>query len=140
MTTVLADTKLGVVVSDTNFGDGDTRGQMRKVWRLNGSIIGLAGNLEEFAPFLLWLKEGMQPPGPKLKSLSALMLSSSGLLWFADSTAPIVIQRRYHAIGSGAMAAMAAHEAMDYENPTRAVRIACNHDASSRAPVRVYRL
>jgi hypothetical protein len=64
MTTVLADTKLGVVVSDTNFGDGDTRGQMRKVWRLNGSIIGLAGNLEEFAPFLLWLKEGMQPPGP----------------------------------------------------------------------------
>lgn len=140
MTTVLADVKLGVMVSDTNYSDGETRGQMRKVWRMRGGLVGLAGSLDEFAPFLLWLKDGMASPGPRLKSLSALWLQPTGLLWFADSLSPIVVQGRCHAIGTGAMAAHAAHEALGFADPKRAVRIACNHDAASRAPVRLYRL
>lgn len=139
MTTVLADSRLGVMVSDTNFGDSDQRGRMRKVWRVNGQLVGLSGNLDEFAPFLLWFKD-MASPKPKIKSLSALIMQPTGILWFSDSTAPIVVQGRCHAIGSGAKAAMAAHEALAFADPKRAVLIACNHDSASRPPVRLYRL
>lgn len=142
MTTILADIRHGVMVADTNFGDGDTRGQMRKVWRMRrlGALVGLAGNLDEMAPFLLWVREGMQPPGPRIPHLSALMLQPSGLLLFEGSCAPIVVQGRCMGIGSGAKAALAAHEALGYADPARAVRIVCRYDANSRAPVRTYRL
>jgi hypothetical protein len=140
MTTVLADSRLGLMVSDTNFGDDDTRGQMRKVWRIRGGLVGLAGNLDEFAPFLLWLKDGMEGKPPRVSNLAALWLQPTGILWFSGSVSPIVVQGRSQAIGTGAKAALAAHEAMDYADPKRAVKIACNHDSASRTPVRAYRL
>jgi ATP-dependent protease HslVU (ClpYQ) peptidase subunit len=141
LTTILADTKLGVIVTDSNFAAGDTRGEMRKVWRMRGfGIVGLAGSLDEMAPFLLWMKDGMQPPGPKCKAMSALLLQPNGLLWFEGSPAPIVVQKHYHAIGSGASAALAAYEALGFTDPVRAVKIACNHDNGSRKPVRTYKL
>ena len=128
------------MVSDTNFSDGDTRGQMRKVWRVHGKLVGLAGNLEEMAPFLLWIKHGMVAPHPKVPNMSALMLDETTLLHFAGSTAPVVVQGWYEAIGTGAAAAKAAHQALEYADPRRAVKIACNHDHGSRTPVRLYRV
>ncbi len=140
MTTILADTKLRVMVADSNFSDGDLRGPMRKVWRVRGGMVGLAGNLEMMAPFILWIREGMPEPAPRLREFSALWLSDQGLLWFANSAMPIVVQGRCHAIGTGATAAMAAHEALDFTDARRAVLIACKHDSGSRPPVRQYRL
>lgn len=139
MTTILCDTRLGLMVSDTAFSDGQCVGKMRKVWRVNGALVGLAGNLDEFGPFLMWLRDGMQHPAPKL-SLSALMLSSSGLLHFAASPLPIIVQSRSEAIGSGAMAAKSTHEALGFSDPRKAVQIVCRHDQNSRSPVRVYKL
>lgn len=142
MTTILADTRHGVMCADSNFGDGDTRGQMRKVWRIRSlsALVGLAGNLDEMAPFLLWLRDGMQPPGPRISHLAALMLQPHGMLWFDGSCAPIVVQSPCTAIGTGAKAALAAHDALGGADPARAVRIACRYDANSRPPVRTYRI
>ncbi len=139
MTTVLADAKLGVMVSDSAFNDGNCVGRMRKVWRVNGSLVGLSGNLDEFGPFLGWLKAGMQDRPPKL-SISALVLSPLGILHFAASGVPFAVQSRCEAIGSGAMAAKSAHEALDYADPRKAVHIVTKHDQNSRGPVRVYKL
>lgn len=139
MTTILADINLGVMASDSAFNDGNCVGRMRKVWRVNGSLVGLSGNLDEFGPFLGWLKAGMQERPPKL-SISALVLSNSGLLHFAASGVPYVVQSRCEAIGSGAMAAKSAHEALGFTDPRRAVQVVCKHDQNSRSPVRVYKL
>ena len=139
MTTILCDVRLGLMASDSAFNDGNCVGKMRKVWRVNGSLVGLSGNLDEFGPFLGWLRGGMQDHPPKL-SLSALMLSENGLLCFAASAVPYVVQGRCEAIGSGAMAAKAAHEALGFTDPRKAVQIVCKHDQNSRGPVRVYKL
>lgn len=139
MTTVLADARLGLMVSDSAFNDGNCVGRMRKVWRVNGSLVGISGNLDEFGPFLGWLKAGMQDRPPKL-SLSALVLSESGILHFAASGVPFAVQGRCEAIGSGAMAAKSVHEAMGFTDPRKAVQVVCKHDQNSRGPVRVYKL
>jgi ATP-dependent protease HslVU (ClpYQ) peptidase subunit len=139
MTTILCDSRLGVMVSDGAFNDGNCVGKMRKVWRVNGSLVGLAGNLDEFGPFLGWLKGGMKYPPPRI-SISALLLSESGILCFAASGTAYVVQSRCEAIGSGAMAAKSAHEALDFADPRKAVQIVTKHDHNSRGPVRVYKL
>lgn len=140
MTTILADTRLGVMASDSRHDDEATRGTMRKVWRVRGGLIGLAGSLDKFAPFLLWIKGGMEQPPPKLGSFAALWLQPHGLLHFADSPLPIVVQGRCWAIGTGATAALAAHESLGFQDPRRAVVLASKYDARSGPPVRLYRL
>ena len=140
MTTILADRELGVMVSDSSFSDGVCVGNMRKIWRVKGALVGMAGNLDEFEPFLAWYRGGMEGPPPRMKTLSALVLSPGRILHFANSHLPFTVQSRTEAIGSGAMAAKAAHEALAFTDPRKAVQIACRHDAGSRAPVRTYQL
>jgi hypothetical protein len=139
MTTIAADVRLGLMVSDSNVSDEICVWKMRKVWRIQGSLIGLSGHVEHFAPFLKWCREGLTDAPPKLPNLHALVLSHAGLLHFAGGL-PMAIQSGRYAIGTGAMAAMAAMEALEWADPKRAVQIVCRHDAGSRGPVRVYRL
>ena len=140
MTTVLSDVRYGVMVADSNITDSHKVWKCRKVYRINGSLVGMAGNAEEFLPFLVWCRAGMQEDPPKLRSLEALILSAAGLQHYSLSTLPMRIGCGRHAIGSGSMAALAAYEALEFTDPKRAVKIACNHDAGSRGPVRVYKL
>lgn len=140
MTTVLAEAKLGLMVADSNVTDAIKVWKQRKVWRINGALVGMAGLAEEFLPFLVWCRNGMQEDPPKMKNLEAMVLSTSGLLYYSSSTLPVRIASGRHAIGTGSMAALAAHEALGFNDPKRAVQIVCRHDAGSRSPVRVYRL
>lgn len=139
MTTVLADARLGVMVSDSNVSDGERCGRMRKVWRVRGELIGCAGTVAEIEAFVAWYRSGMQDKA-RFPSVSALVLTRDGLLHFAGSDMPIHVQGGREAVGSGAMAAMAAYEALEFRDPRKAVRIVCKHDAGSRGPVRVYKL
>jgi hypothetical protein len=138
VTTILADFRLGVMVSDSNASDEDRVWSERKVYRWRGKLIGCAGNVDEHAPFIEWLKKGGKPP--KLATGSFLVLSEEGLFHYAMSTVPEKVEKGIEAIGSGAKAAMCAYEALDFSDPKRAVKIVCKHDAGSRTPVRVYRL
>lgn len=140
MTTILADFRLGLVVADSNITDACRVWKTRKVFRAKGALVGIAGLAENFLPFMVWCRSGMEDPPPKVAGLEALILSEAGLLFFSASTRPIRIDDGRHAIGTGAMAAMAAHEALGYTDPKRAVQIVCRHDAGSRGPVRTYRL
>lgn len=139
MTTILADARLGIMVADSNISDGTTAASMRKVWRVGGALVGIAGDVCEFNTFLNWYREGMSGPVSGINCIYALVLSSSGLVHFAGKWAT-PSQRGFEAIGTGAMAALATHEALDFQDPKRAVRIVCKHDATSRGPVRAYEL
>lgn len=138
MTTILADVRMGVMVSDSNSSDEDRVWSERKVFRWRGKLIGCAGSVSEHAPFMDWLKKGGKPP--KLTDSSFLVLSDEGLFHYATTTVPEKVERGIEAIGSGAKAAMCAYEALGFFDPKRAVAIVCKHDAGSRTPVRVYRL
>src|SRR5262249_83125 len=140
MTTILADAKFGVMVSDAVWCDSERVGRKRKVFRVHGVLVGMAGSIEEFGIFLAWCKTSFNDKPPKFPHLNAMVLSPSGLLHFAGNGLPIKEDNGIQAIGTGAMAAMAAYEALGFTDPKAAVRIACHHDANSRGPVRVYRL
>ncbi|MDE2399257.1 MAG: hypothetical protein KGL43_04000 [Burkholderiales bacterium] len=141
MTTVLADARLGVMVADTGAGDGDRQWPgTRKVWRIPGALVGFAGVYALFDPFLAWLRTGMFSAAPPMLGASVLVLDAAGLWVFDDSAVPLLVECGREAIGTGAKAALAAHEALGYADARRAVQIACRYDAASRAPVRSYRL
>lgn len=137
MTTVLADARLGVMVSDSSATDDDRVWSERKVFRHKGALYGFAGNVDERLLFMEWIKGDGKVPA---FSGSCLMLSEGGLFLYDSTTMPQKIARGIEAIGTGAKAAMCAYEALGYADPKRAVSIVCKHDSGSRAPVRVYRL
>ena len=142
MTTVLADGHLGVMVSESNCTDGDRTWAVKKVHRVQGHLIGLAGTMADFPAFLAWFKGGMVGPTPRFKGSTALVMAPNGRLfqYTGDEGVYLPLASRREAIGSGAKAAMAAYEALDWTDPQRAMRIVCKHDAGSRLPVRTYKL
>lgn len=142
MTTLLADTRFGVMVSDSNITDGDRAWSGRKVRRMKGSIVGFAGNVIDFDAFIWWFKSDMvHSLQIKNEDTSILVLNHTGLFLFDDNSKQLQrCSKAYESCGTGGKAAMAAYEALGFTDPKRAVAIACKHDAQSRAPVRVYAL
>ena len=142
MTTILADARRGVIVSDSNLTDGERSWSTRKVHRVKSMLIGLAGTMLESLSFLQWARSGMStPPDFAFDHCTALVLDSSGLYLFDMNTDGLTkVTRGIESIGTGGMGAMCAYEALGYQDPARAVRISCKHDAGSRGPVRTYRL
>lgn len=140
MTTILADVRHGVMVSDSSAGDDDRVWRCKKVFRHAESLIGFSGYTYDFEPFLAWWRGGMAGKRPKC-SLSVLILNQYGLFSLDEHSAmPECVPSGREAIGTGGKAAMCAYEALGWSDPRRAVSIVCRHDAASRGPVRVYRL
>lgn len=137
MTTIIADARLGLMVSDSRVCDGDRVWLVPKVFRIDETLYGFAGVVSESIAFMAWLDGG---PKPKFNSSSCLMLNASGLFIYENSLTPQKVRRGIEAIGTGAKAAMCAYEALGYGDPAKAVRIVCKHDSSSCAPVRVHKL
>lgn len=137
MTTILADFRLGVMVSDSSATDDDRVWSERKVFRHKGALYGFAGDVDERLEFMEWIKNDSAAPN---FTGSCLMLSDAGLFLYDHSTIPQKVERRMEAIGTGGKAAMCAYEALAFTDPVRAVRIVCKHDNASRVPVRTYRL
>lgn len=138
MTTLLADARLGVMVSDSSATDDDRVWSERKVFRYQGALYGFAGTVDERIAFMEWIKGDGKVPD--FSNSYCLMLSESGLILYDKTTMPQKVPRGIEAVGTGAKAAMCAYEALAFTDPVRAVRIVCKHDSASRVPVRVYRL
>jgi hypothetical protein len=128
------------MVSDSSVSDEDRVWSDRKVRRWRGQLIGFAGDVDEGALFLQWIKSGSQGKAPRFAHSDALVLSEAGLFHYCKSAVPLRVERGIEAIGTGAKAAMCAYEALAFTDPVRAVRIVCKHDSGSRTPVRTYRL
>lgn len=140
MTTVLADWHAGIMVSDSQVSDADRKWSQRKVFRIRGALVGIAGQLAQAEQFLAWYRAGCADRPPRLSEMSALVLTPDGLLHYAFDHLPVPVPHGREAIGSGAKAAMVGYQLLGWKDARRVVRVVCEHDASSRAPVRVYRL
>lgn len=140
MTTILADYRKGVIVSDSSISDNDRVWAGKKVFRHRGALLAFAGHIGERTTFLLWLKAGQKGKPPPFQHSQALMMTDAGLFVYDEANQLQLVSTGIEAIGSGSKAAICAYEALGWQDPARAVRIVCKHDANSRAPVKTYRM
>lgn len=137
MTTITVDAALGVMCSDSHWTDQSSKGPIRKVFRINGALVGLAGSLSHFEEAVDHIK---LTGGTKLHSkcdVTALILDGKqAKLWTAvDGILPA--PPRY-AIGGGGDAARGAM--MAGASAQRALAIAREIDANTSGRTRVYKL
>lgn len=137
MTTILADARLGVMVSDSKATCGDTWVPCTKVHRVGGALIGTAGSEADIQRWLKWWGRGRRGARPDVEDFSALVLNKDGVL-HALPGSEMRIERGFHAVGTGGNAALGA--LMAGADPAEAVRIACLVDANSGGEVQVFRL
>ena len=138
MTTIIADAKAGIMVSDSNTSDGEIKWPTRKIERIGDSLFGFAGEAVEIQKMLRWLNGGRKGKKPKTKECSGLELSAEGVFLWDDAPISYSPDRHYHAVGSGAMAALAAMQCG--KTAQESVDIACQIDAHSEGPIQVVRL
>ena len=135
MTTIAACSIERVMCSDSGWTDGHQRGTARKVYRVRGDLIGLAGNLDEVQAWLDAYRAGKKLQG---KNVSAMRLGPSGRIdvWTAGSWCRL--EERWFAIGSGSQC---ARSAMEHGATAReSVKTAIKYDAGSFGAVRTYRV
>jgi hypothetical protein len=124
------------MVSDSFWTDGDNKGPCRKVYRIKGQLVGVAGSVKDESVFLEWYKKGAKGEGPK-GDVTALILSESSVkTWCFDDG--FFEPGNQFAIGTGGAIARAVM--MTGADARTAVRIATKIDAQSGGPVRAYRL
>jgi len=137
MTTIAADAAAGVMCSDSHWVDTEERGTARKVFRVRGKLIGLAGDLGACRDALAWFRGGCSE-APPTGIATALILEAGRLTTWDAVNGFIRLEEQKFAIGSGAKAARAAM--LVGADCVRAVWAACQVDSGSSGRVRAYRV
>lgn len=137
MTTIAADARLGIMVSDSKCSWGNQWFPSKKVYRVNDFLIGLAGEAAKIDDFVDYLRAG-SPGKPPKGDFSGLLLRASGLYAVSSDGSLTAIDRGFHAIGSGDAAALGAMLAG--APPQRAVEIALDVDTYSGGAIQTFHL
>ncbi len=138
MTTIAASLADGLMVSDSRCNCGSTWLPATKIYRIGDELIGIAGNVIDEQKWLKWHRAGRRAPRPKMEAFCAIILRKDGL-YEADNTGlEMLIERGFHAIGSGGAAAIAVMLAG--HGAEEAVRIACLVDIGSGGDLQIHRL
>lgn len=132
MTTIAISKEM--MAADTQMDDGGTTSNIRKVFRVNGDLIGFAGEVNEGLKFVEWyLTKDEEGEEIALDNTSAVVLTKEGKIYTYESHLPIEILDPHYAIGSGAQAALVA---MDQgHDPIQAIKIASKRDAYTGSEV-----
>lgn len=138
MTTIAMDHRTGVAASDSKCTIGAIWVTSTKVFRHKDELIGLAGLDSQGQRWLEWHKSGKKGAAPKMDQADALILRRDGVYYVQDDCAEFRVERGFHAIGTGAAAAMAVMLAG--HSAEEAVRIAIQVDAQSGGEVQVFNL
>lgn len=142
MTTVVY--RDGVLAADSLATLGDTKlhGDYKKINRINGHLIGVAGGVADCATFLDWCRAGGELTETKAPegSYQALVIDPSGKATEVEcgKYLPRMNRTKFHAIGSGAPFALAAMYAG--ATAVEAVKIATKIDTNSGLPVKSLRI
>lgn len=137
MTTITVDAAAGVMCSDSHWSDGSQKGPMRKVWRINGALVGFSGNLDEIEATKAYIAAGCQGRPPPAADAVALVLDGRKVSVWTRGDGFTPVPGRY-AIGTGGAAARAALAAG--VSASQALAIARNIDATTSGRTRVYKL
>jgi hypothetical protein len=140
VTTIIADAEAGVMVADSKTTDGSVKWSSQKIERIGDSIFGAAGEAQDIETFLAWIRRKKAAPKPRIKDddFVAIELNQTGLFRWEHKLKPFPPGSSKHAIGTGAMAAMAALEMG--ASAERACEVACLVDDASGLPLQVLKL
>jgi hypothetical protein len=137
MTTIVANRK--GMAADRR-GTSNPVFKMTKLFRVNGSIIGITGNVEQALRFVEWRRtpEG-KPTFNEASNIEVLELTADGrIIYWGAEMVGIPIENEFYALGTGAMAAMGAMSMG--ASPKRAVAVAALWDAATGPDVQVMTL
>lgn len=138
MTTIAADFRSGVMVSDSRTSIGSAWVPSTKVQRINGELIGCAGTVSDIQRWQKWYQGGKRGARPKCEDFCALVLRKDGLFYIYDGGHELLIERGFHAVGSGGDAANGA--LLAGVDAHKAVEIACQVDSGSGGDICVFNL
>lgn len=126
MTTIVCDGH--TMCGDTQLtGDDGQVSVVRKVFKVHGTLLGIAGTYDDCMQFVEWFKGGGHGK-VKLDDVSAIMLRPNGhMLYFDGSSHPYRIRDKFTAIGSGSSAALGAMHMG--ASPKQAVAVASKVDS-----------
>lgn len=134
MTTIVGTAQM--LVADSRVSDSDQTWSVEKVERIGAGLYATAGGAADGERFYSWIRRGKRGKKPEIgEDFFAFALIADGLFLYDQGLYPMRLANE-HAIGSGAKAARGA--LMAGATPERAVEIACDIDAGSSRPVRVY--
>ena len=111
-----------------------------KLFRVRGSLLGIAGNVEQAMRFVEWRRtSGPQPQFTEQPNIEVIELTSDGkLFWWGAEMVGIPIEGKCYAIGSGAALALGAMEMG--ATPKQAIQIAAKWDATTGSEVQTMSL
>jgi hypothetical protein len=144
MTCIAADTKSLVMCSDSYWTDGTNCGFTKKIFRINGDLLGGAGTGKVLTA---WFKEYKSGRGlSKIRGdISILKLGKDGKLseW-SETNGWSEVEESQYAIGTGGQAARAAMaafiKATGKAECAKSVRVVSDIVADCGGPIRTYRL
>lgn len=111
-----------------------------KIFRVKGSLIGIAGNTEQALRFVEWRRSpDAKPTFVETASFEALELSADGkLTWWGTEMIGIAIEDDCYAIGSGAAYALGAMGMGS--SLKRAIEVAARYDSATGTDVQTMSL
>lgn len=130
------------IAADTQATDGNgiKTTTARKIFEVNGGLVGLAGDLSDAMVFVEWLRNPKKARKPEAHSeFGALELRADGKVYMWNPTLhALLIEDEYYAIGSGAPIAMGAM--FVGATAEQAVRAAIKFDAYTSGGIAVAQL
>ena len=107
MTTVVVDANQGVMCADSHWTDGNEKGPMRKVWRINGALVGFSGNIDEVEVTREYIAGGLNGHPPVMAKALGIVLDGKKVFAWTRGDGLVLVPPQY-AIGTGGKAARAA--------------------------------
>jgi ATP-dependent protease HslVU (ClpYQ) peptidase subunit len=120
------------MMADAQLTDGNMRAKVySKIKKINGHLVGGAGNLEEVILFQQWYANpNSKPPNLSSRGFEGLAVTPEGdIFTYQRRLVPMKVEEKFYACGSGfafAMGAMEAGASME-----RAMEIACKRDSNT---------
>ena len=135
MTTIAADCRGGQckLASDSRTTYGGQWFPCTKVVKIEDYMIAFAGSSGDIEQVTQWLRDGRAGKKPKNLECDALIVRNGCLFLLDGNLIETLIERGFHALGSGGDAALGAM--MAGASVERAVEIACLVDAYSALPL-----
>ena len=99
------------MAADRKTVDGDLYFPTTKIFKINGDLVGAAGNAGDCEKFLAWYdKQRGKPPTLEECTFAAIALTKKGIFSYDSDCVAIKVDRDYAACGSGGLGALVAME------------------------------
>jgi ATP-dependent protease HslVU (ClpYQ) peptidase subunit len=105
MSTVVVSRKKGEMSGDTHATDGSSYFNTRKVFYVDGCLIGVIGNAENILAFVDYIKDPQEEPELEGDFQAVILKKDKKLYMYESFNKPIPIMDDWYAIGSGSQVA-----------------------------------